>query len=354
MEEDRQAMAVKGKALMDVLEGRMPERRPVWLMRQAGRYLPEYRQLRSEAGSFLNLCYDPVRACEVTVQPLRRFDLDAAILFADILLLPQALGCELSFRENEGPHLSTIRDEKAVAGLNRECYLEKLSPVFETVSRVKKEIPEHVALIGFCGAPWTVASYMIEGGGSDERILSRKAAYRNEPWFRLLIDQLVDSSVQYLAAQVRAGADAVQIFDSWAGDLAASQWEDVVIRPMRRIVEGLRREVGPVPVIGFARGLGAGHLRVATETGVNAVGCEQAVPAQWMAKELVPQCAVQGNLDPLALVEGGETLRRQVRALTATIPAHGHIFNLGHGVRQETPPEHVAALVAAVREADLG
>jgi uroporphyrinogen decarboxylase len=347
-------MAVKGKALMDVLEGRIPGRRPVWLMRQAGRYLPEYRKLRAEAGSFLNLCYDPARACEVTVQPLRRFDLDAAILFADILLLPQALGCELGFKENEGPHLSTIRDEKAVVGLDMASYLEKLSPVFETVSRVKQEIPEHVALIGFCGAPWTVASYMIEGGGSDERILSRTAAYRNEPWFRLLIDQLVDSSVQYLAAQVRAGADAVQIFDSWAGDLAASQWDDVVIGPMRRIVEGLRREVGPVPVIGFARGLGSGHTRVASETGVNAVGCEQAVPAQWMAKELVPRCAVQGNLDPLALVQGGEILRRQVRALTSTIPAHGHIFNLGHGVRQETPPEHVAELVAAVREADLG
>ncbi|MDP4823331.1 MAG: uroporphyrinogen decarboxylase [Aestuariivirgaceae bacterium] len=347
-------MTVKGKALMDVLEGRIPARRPIWMMRQAGRYLPEYRQLRAEAGSFLQLCYDPVRACEVTVQPLRRFDLDAAILFADILLLPQALGCDLTFRENEGPHLSTIRDEAAVGGLDGKNYLEKLAPVFETVARVKKEIPDHVSLIGFCGAPWTVASYMIEGGGSDERILSRTAAYRNEAWFRLLMDQLVNASIAYLAAQVRAGADAVQIFDSWAGDLSASQWDDLVITPMRRIVEGLRREVGPVPVIGFARGLGAGQIRVATQTGVNAVGCEQAVPASWMAKELVPHCVVQGNLDPLALVLGGDILKRQVRALTSALPAHAHIFNLGHGVRQETPPEHVGELVAAVRGADLG
>lgn len=347
-------MAGNGKALMDVLQGRIPERRPIWLMRQAGRYLPEYRKLRAEAGSFLQLCYDPARACEVTLQPLRRFDLDAAILFADILLLPQALGCELGFRENEGPHLSTIRDEAAVSGLDGSGFLERLSPVFETVARVKRELAPHVSLIGFCGAPWTVASYMIEGGGSDERILSRTAAYRNEPWFRALMDLLVDSSIAYLAAQVRAGADTVQIFDSWAGDLSAAQWNEMVVGPMRRIVEGLRREVGPVPVIGFARGLGAGHRQIALETGVNAVGCEQAVPVSWMAKELLPHCAVQGNLDPLALVQGGEIMRREVRALTSSLAAHGHIFNLGHGVRQETPPEHVAALVAAVREADLG
>ena len=345
-------MSGERKAILDVLNGRIPERRPIWLMRQAGRYLPEYRQLRAEAGSFLNLCYDPVKAAEVTLQPLRRFDLDAAILFADILLIPQALGSGLSFRENEGPHLSTIRSDADLLALEPAKAMDRLAPVFETVARVRAALPKHVGLIGFCGAPWTVASYMIEGGGSDERLLSRRVAYENPAWFKALMDMLIESSIGYLAAQVRAGAEAVQIFDSWAGDLSASQWDDVVISPMRRIVEGLRHEVGPVPVIGFARGLGAGHYRLATETGVNAVGCEQAVPAQWMAKQLVPHCAVQGNLDPLALTIGGDVLARSVRALTASIPMHGHIFNLGHGVRQETAPEAISLLVETVRNSD--
>lgn len=345
-------MTPQGKPLMDVLEGRIPRRRPIWLMRQAGRYLPEYRKVRAEAGSFLDLCYSPEKAAEVTLQPLRRYDLDAAILFADILLLPQALGCELSFRENEGPHLSTIRDLKAVAGLDKAGFLKRLTPVFETVERVKTALPSEVSLIGFCGAPWTVASYMIEGGGSDERLLSRAAAYRSEAWFTSLMDLLVETSIAYLASQVRAGAEAVQIFDSWAGDLAASQWDSVVIAPMRRIVEGLRQEVGPVPVIGFARGLGAGHIRIARETGVNAVGCEQGIAASFMTEKLVPHCAVQGNLDPLALVLGGDVLDREVRALTSSIPPHSHIFNLGHGIRQETDPENVSRLVAAVRASD--
>ncbi len=345
-------MELQGKPLLDVLQGRVPARRPIWLMRQAGRYLPEYRKVRAEAGSFLELCYDPARACEVTLQPLRRYDLDAAILFADILLLPQALGCNLTFVENEGPRLSVVRNDRDVMALDREGLLERLAPVFETVGLVRRELPGHVALIGFCGAPWTVASYMIEGGSSDERVLSRRTAYQGEPWFKLLMDVLVEASISYLAAQVRAGAEAVQIFDSWAGDLAATQWDELVFDPIRRIIEGLRLEVGPVPVIGFARGVGAGQVEFARKTAVNAVGCEQSVPLRFMSDHLVPLTAVQGNLDPVALLEGGDVLRRQVRALTSSLPSHAHIFNLGHGVRQETPPEAVAELVAAVRACD--
>lgn len=336
--------------LLDVLQKQKPRRRPIWLMRQAGRYLPEYRKVRADAGSFLDLCYDPARAAEVTLQPLRRYDLDAAIVFADILLVPHAMGCDVHFKENEGPILSPVRDERSVARLSKR--LQRVEAVYETVQRVKADLPGTVALIGFCGAPWTVASYMIEGGSSLDRLRSRTAALASEPWFVLLIDRLVESSVEYLTAQVRAGADVLQIFDSWAGDLPASQWSRWVYEPIRRIVEGVRANVGPVPVIGFARGLGAGHLDFAGASGVNAVGCEQGVPVKFMADVLAPSVAVQGNLDPLALLQGREVLMREVNAIVSGLPAGSHIFNLGHGVRQETPPEAIAHLISVVRDFD--
>ena len=321
-------------------------------MRQAGRYLPEYQKVRAEAGSFLRLCDTPRLAFEVTMQPLRRFDLDAAIVFADILLIARALGCDVDFREGEGPVLSPVQSSGDVAKLKQEIVVGDLGAVFETIALTKRSLDEGQALIGFCGAPWTVASYMIEGGAVAERIRSKQAAMENPGWFGELIGRLVESSVSYLAAQVEAGAEAVQIFDSWAGELPEFLHEELVIDPIRNIIEGLQRRVGNVPVIVFARGLGAAHGTVARACRPNAISVEPGVPLEWLKSEICPVLAVQGNLDPLAVVMGGEVMKGAARRIAAVLPAHSHIFNLGHGVRPETPPEHVGELIEAVREAD--
>jgi uroporphyrinogen decarboxylase len=341
-----------GKPLIDVLTGRLPFRRPIWLMRQAGRYLPEYQKVRSEAGSFLKLCDTPRLAFEVTMQPLRRYDLDAAIVFADILLIARALGCEVDFRESEGPVVSPVQSASDLAKLKREFEIGDLGAVFETISLVRRSLGEGQALIGFCGAPWTVASYIIEGGAVSERIRSRRTAMENPSWFVELMGRLIDGSVSYLAAQVEAGAEALQIFDSWAGDLPEFLHEDLVFAPIQRIIEGLQRRVGSVPVIVFARGLGAAHAALALACRPNAISVEPSVPLEWLRAEVSPIVAVQGNLDPLALVMGGKVLKRAARRITASLPMHGHIFNLGHGVRPETAPEHVSELISTVRTAD--
>lgn len=341
-----------GKPLIDVLTGQLPSRRPIWLMRQAGRYLPEYHRIRAEAGSFLKLCDTPRLALEVTMQPLRRYDLDAAIVFADILLLARALGCEVDFREGEGPVLSPVRSSSDLAKLKQEVEIGELAAVFETIGLVKRSLGEGQALIGFCGAPWTVASYMIEGGATLERICSKQAAMEHPSWFAELMRRLIDGSVSYLAAQVEAGAEALQIFDSWAGDLPEILHEDLVFGPIQRIIEGLHHRVGRVPVIVFARGLGAAHGALARACRPNAISVEPSVPLEWLRKEVCPMLAVQGNLDPLALVIGGEVLKSAARRIAASLPAHSHIFNLGHGVRPETPPAHVSELISAVRAAD--
>jgi uroporphyrinogen decarboxylase len=340
------------KAILEVLSRSQPWRRPAWFMRQAGRYLPEYWEVRSRAGSFLQLCYASELAAEVTLQPLRRFDLDAAIVFADILLVPQALGCELSFRENEGPVLSQVSCEDDVARLERDGMVERLAPIYETVRRVKASLAPHVALIGFCGAPWTVASYMIEGGTSGERSLARRAAYERWPWFESLIDLLTETACDYLARQIEAGADVVQVFDSWAGDLDDHHRQRYCEQPIRRIVEGLRARGHTTPVIGFARGIGAGHRRFAEVSKVAAVSVEWSVPVDWMAAELAPLVPVQGNLDPMVVAVGGAALRRAVEHLLGAMPADRHIFNFGHGVRPETPPAHVAEALQLVRTLD--
>jgi uroporphyrinogen decarboxylase len=341
-----------GKPLIDVLTGKVPSRRPLWLMRQAGRYLPEYRNVRAKAGSFLKLCDTSKLACEVTMQPLRRYDLDAAIVFADILLVARALGSDLAFKDNEGPILSPVRSAAEFCRLKGRMDLGSVGAVFDTISLVKQKLEDHQVLIGFCGAPWTVASYMIEGIAAHERVRARKVALQKPPWFTELMDRLIESSIEYLAGQVEAGADAVQIFDSWAGDLPELLFDELVFEPVRRIVEGLRKRVGTVPVIGFARGIGAAHLQFATKCNVNAISVEQSVPLEWLRNEVIAKVAIQGNLDPLVLVAGGDLLRRAVGRITSSLPAHSHIFNLGHGVRQETPPGHVAELIAAVRQAD--
>lgn len=340
------------KALIRVLTGKVPSRRPVWLMRQAGRYLPEYRNIRAKAGSFLKLCDTSKLACEVTMQPLRRYDLDAAIVFADILLAARALGNDLAFKDNEGPVLSPVRSERDFCRLKTKMDLGSVGAVFDTISLVRGKLEDHQALIGFCGAPWTVASYMIEGSAVHERVRARKIALQKPQWFTELMNRLVEGSVEYLVGQVEAGADAVQIFDSWAGDLPELLFDEVVFEPVRRIIEGLRKRVGPVPVIGFARGIGAAHLQFAMKCNLNAISVEQSVPLEWLKGEVIAKVVIQGNLDPLALVAGGDLLRRAVGRITSSLPAHRHVFNLGHGVRQETPPGHVAELIVAVRQAD--
>lgn len=344
-------MSSSRQALLEVLDGRRPWRRPVWFMRQAGRYLEEYRKTRAQAGSFLDLCYSPELAAEVTLQPLRRFDVDAAILFADILLLPQVMGAELSFQAGEGPVLSPVRSEEAVAALKGAEAAADLAPVYETVRLLRRELPAHVTLIGFCGAPWTVATYMIEGGGSRERLRARMAAMKEEPWLDALMDRLVEASAAYLAKQVEAGAQVVQIFDTWAGDLGDGLREKYVIRPIARIVARMRELGAEVPVIGFARGIGAAQPQFARETKVAAVGCESNMPVDYMRNVLAPEVVVQGNLDPLAVIAGGAVLEEGVKRLLQ-LPPERHIFNLGHGFRPETPVGHVERMMALIREGD--
>ncbi|MGF7158590.1 uroporphyrinogen decarboxylase [Rhodoligotrophos appendicifer] len=342
--------APSSKALLAVLSSTPARRRPIWMMRQAGRYLPEYRALREQAGSFLNLCYNPPLAAEVTLQPLQRFDLDAAILFADILLIPQALGVDLTFAEGEGPVLSTVTDAAGVAALKSDGAASRLSPVYETVERVAAAKADHVTLIGFCGAPWTVASYMIEGRGSN-RQKARLAAIRGEDWFAHLMDIVTEASIDYLVAQLKAGAEAVQIFDSWAGDLPARQFERWSIQPIQRMVDGIRAAVPDARIIGFPKGVGSAALSFAKATNVDAVGVDSAVALDTM-KDLSRHCAVQGNIDPLTLVAGGAALDEAVDDLVGALPQDRHIVNLGHGIVPETPIQHVAQFVDRVRRGD--
>lgn len=341
------------KALINVLTGQMPERRPIWLMRQAGRYLPEYRELRRKAGSFLDLCYAPEWAAEVTLQPLRRFDLDAAILFSDILVVPHAMGLDLSFFENEGPRLQTVSDAAGVGALKTSGAFEQFDRVAETVGRVAGALDQGRALIGFCGAPWTVASYMIEGGSSD-RGTARSIAVENPRWYADMIEKIVDVSVIYLKQQIQSGAEVIQIFDSWAGDLPPELLDRCVIEPISKIVVGVRSEYPGFPVIVFARGVGGDHPRIAKATGANAVSVEQGVRLSGILSGLEPGVAVQGNLDPGMLVQARPVLIDAVLGIVNEVPMQSHIFNLGHGIMQQTEPEAVEVLVNAVRAFDQG
>ena len=340
-----------GKPLIDVLTGRRPERRPVWLMRQAGRYLPEYRALRQQAGSFLGLCYDPELAAEVTLQPLRRFDLDAAIVFSDILVVPHAMGLALDFVEGEGPKLETVGDVASVRklGLGADAYA--FGQVYETLRRTKRELGPSQALIGFCGAPWTVASYMIEGGSSERR-KALAAATAGEAWFAELMERLVAVSVSYLVGQVKAGAGALQIFDSWAGDLPEGLRASLVFEPIKAIVNGVRTSCGDVPIIAFARGIGRDHGVLAEKVRASAVGVEEHVRLDETLRSLAASCAIQGNLSPQALLAGGNILEQETRRILAQVPASRHVFNLGHGIVPATPPEHVTELLSIIRGLD--
>jgi uroporphyrinogen decarboxylase len=319
-------------------------------MRQAGRYLPEYREVRTRAGGFLELCYTPALATEVTLQPIRRFGFDAAILFSDILVVPDALGQKVEFLEGEGPRLDPIRSGADIARLEKARTAAKFGLVCETVARLRRALPSETALIGFCGAPWTVATYMVGGGGSTDQAAARLWAYRDRGAFARLIDLLVEVSVEYLAAQVAAGADTLQIFDSWAGSLPDTEFEAWVLAPTRAMVAQLEARCPGVPIIGFPRGAGARASSYVRETGVSAIGCDTATPLGTMAELASAGVAVQGNLDPLLLAAGGEGLERRVRQILEAMRGKPFIFNLGHGIVPETPPAHVARLVELVRQ----
>lgn len=340
-----------GKFLLDALKGDMSPHpnggRPMWMMRQAGRYLPEYRALRAEKGGFLDLVYDSEAAAEVTLQPLRRFDFDAAILFSDILIVPHAMGQHLQFLAGEGPHLSPRLAESALEDLHP--VYERFEPVYETVRQVKAALRPDQTMLGFAGSPWTVATYMVNGEGSKDQGVTRRMAYQDTSRFQILIDALVDVSVDYLAGQIEAGADAVQLFDSWAGSLSPEQFERWVIAPNKAIVDKLRARHPQAVIIGFPKGAGGKLLSYAKNTGVDALGLDETVDAIW-ANEILPAgLPVQGNLDPLALMAGGETLERAVDTVLTAFAGRPHVFNLGHGIDKDTPIDHVEAMVARVR-----
>jgi uroporphyrinogen decarboxylase len=340
-----------GKPLLDVLNAKVPSRRPVWLMRQAGRYLPEYRALRAKAGSFLGLCYDPEAATEVTLQPLRRFDLDAAIIFSDILVVPHAMGLGLDFLEGEGPKLQTVSSLEEVRGLSLSSAAWQFDRVCDSLRGVSAGLSPGKTLIGFCGAPWTVASYMIEGGSSG-RAKARSVAEDAPDWFVEMIERLIEVSVAYLVRQVQAGAEVVQIFDSWAGDLAEWERHRWVVAPIARMVEMFRKECPGVPVIVFARGVGEFQGIVAKETRANGVSIEQDTSLSSVLHMVPANCAVQGNLSPEVLVEGGSALDDAVRRILAEVPMSRHVFNLGHGIVPQTPIMHVERVLEIIRQHD--
>ena len=336
------------KPLLAVLDGESQAHPPIWLMRQAGRYLPEYRAIRAGAGSFLNLCYAPKLAAEVTLQPVRRFGFDAAILFSDILVIPDALGQEVRFEEGEGPRLSPVLDPDSIARL-RPLNLKKLEPVFETIDRVKGGLPAQTTFIGFCGAPWTVASYMIAGQGTRDLEPVRLFAFRYPDAFAMLMDRLVEASIDYLCAQADAGVEVVQIFDSWAGLVPSDQFEAWCVRPIARIVGALRARSPKLKVIAFPReaGTNLGRFMQSVAADGLGLGVGEDIPA---ARAIVAdRCAIQGNLDPLALLAGGRALDESVRRILAECAGAPHIFNLGHGILPPTPIAHVERLIQLVR-----
>lgn len=337
-----------GKPLLDTALGYRQPKPPVWIMRQAGRYLPEYRKVRETAGSFLDLCYTPDLATEVTLQPLRRFDLDAAILFSDILVIPDALGQSVRFEQGEGPVLEPLNAE-TLGHLQPERVLGHLEPVFETLGRIRQGLTPDKTLIGFCGAPWTVATYMLGGRGSPDQAAARLFALNHPQAFAQLIDILVEVSAAYLVAQFRAGADMVQIFESWALNLDEDAFRAYVIGPNRRIVEKVRAAVPDAPITGFPRGAAGMLAEYAQATGVNVLGLDYATPLGFAAQTLPKGLGVQGNLDPLRLVAGGAQMDDRARSIIAAFADRPHIFNLGHGIVPQTPIANVTRLIEVIK-----
>ena len=339
------------RRLLQVLGGASLTPPPIWLMRQAGRYLPEYQQVRASAGGFLNLCYSPELACEVTLQPIRRFGFDAAILFSDILVVPDALGQPVEFREGEGPILQKLEELGGLGQLHPLAVERTFERVYEAVGRIRTQLPDETALIGFCGAPWTVATYMVGGSGSADQRDARLMAYRDRDGFSALIDLLVEVSVGYLIGQIKAGVDAVQLFDSWAGNLPDDAFQRWCVEPVQRMVERLKATAPGIPVIGFPRAAGPHYESYIDQTGVDAVGCDTTLPLAWIRERLQPKAAVQGVLDPLLLLAGGRALDDRVEEILKALGDGPFVFNLGHGILPETPVDHVTRLVELVKGA---
>jgi uroporphyrinogen decarboxylase len=339
------------KSILDVLDHRRRLPPPIWLMRQAGRYLPEYRQVREKVDDFLQLCFRPELAAEVTLQPVRRFGFDAAILFSDILVVPHALGQSVRFSVGEGPQLDPIADSTGMLRLNRELDHGILAPVYDTIADVKTRLAPDVALLGFCGAPWTVASYMVAGRGTPDQGPARLFAYTDPDGFAALIDKLVDASASYLIRQLRAGVDAVQIFDTWAGVLPAEEFARWCITPTQRIIAEVRRQIPAAKVIGFPRGVGTALLRYVEDVPIDAVGLDWTADLVFARDEVQWRMPVQGNLDPLVLVAGGAALDRAVDCILEVFSGGPFIFNLGHGILPQTPLAHVEQMLARVRGA---
>jgi len=334
-------------SLLRTLRGENVSSRPVWLMRQAGRYLPEYRALRALKGGFLNLVYDSAAAAEITLQPIRRFGFDGAILFSDILIVPYAMGQDLEFTVGEGPQLSPRLLDATLDSLH--AVPQRLEAIYETVRLVKAALPGDKTLLGFAGSPWTVATYMVNGEGSRDQHDTRALAYRDPGAFQAIIDAITVVTIEYLAGQVRAGAEAVQLFDSWAGSLAPAEFERWVIAPNAAIVTALRKQFPELPIIGFPKGAGEKLPAYARETKVDAVGIDETIDPLWAARELPAGLPVQGSLDPLLLLAGGVELDKQALRLLEAFADRPHVFNLGHGIGQHTPIAHVEQLLAVVR-----
>ena len=332
------------------LEGHKDRETPIWFMRQAGRYLPEYRELRSSEPDFIKYCLNSEKAAAATLQPLERFELDAAIIFSDILMIPWALGANVRFVEGEGPRLDPLARPGKVSEMESSGLLEDLSPVFEALKIVRRRLDGDRNLIGFCGAPWTVATYMLEGGGSRDFETSRRWLWSDREGMESLLGRLADESVAYLAAKAAAGADTLMIFDSWAGAVPSDCLKSAVIGPTRRILDGLRKQGVEAPVIGFPKGIGEGVIAYAEQTGIQAIGLDHGIDPFWADANLPKGLAVQGNLDPASLMVGGSAMLSSADRILEAFSGRPHIFNLGHGIGQHTPPEHVAALVDHVRK----
>lgn len=348
---DRRAlgMASEMPIFLRALAGETLPVPPVWLMRQAGRYLQEYREVRAKAGSFLALCYNPELAAEVTLQPIRRFGFDAAILFSDILVVPQALGQKLWFVEGEGPRLEPVADAGRLAEIDRVATVSQLDPILETVQRVRRTLPAATGFIGFCGAPWTVATYMVAGRGTPDQGPAKALFAKDPELFQAIVDRIVDASISYLNAQIAAGVDAVQIFDSWAGALGPDDFRRWCIAPTRRIVDGVRAVHPHARIIGFPRGAGRLIPEYVTGTGVDAVGLETDIDRSFAREAIQSIVPVQGHLDPLLLRAGGAELEKEIEMILTAFGDRPFIFNLGHGILPDTPIAHVERLLKAVR-----
>lgn len=340
------------KTILRALSGEVLPTPPIWMMRQAGRYLPEYRATRAKAGDFLSLCYTPELAAEVTLQPIRRYGFDAAILFADILLICQALGADLWFETGEGPRLSTVTTESDFAALKPVSAIhETLSPVYETVRILSRELPHETTLIGFAGAPWTVATYMIAGRGTPDQGPAHALKAGDRALFARLIDLITEATVEYLSMQVQAGAEVIKLFDSWAGSLKGADFTDFAVKPAQRIIAALKARHPGLPVIAFPREAGQGYVGFARATGADCVALDNSVSAEWAAEEVQRDGCVQGNLAPHHMVTGGPAMDAEIRRIVAAFGKGPHIFNLGHGITPDANPDHVARMIEVVRGA---